>query len=86
MEQESAMQQVDNIYGKASKSIKDFAENTAIAYNMSTKEAYKYSQVYGNLIQSITDDEEENAQYTQDLLKASSVIALSWEYVRIKSS
>lgn len=75
MEQESAMQQVNNIYGKAADSIKDFAENTAIAYNMSTKEAYKYSQVYGNLIQSITDDEKENAQYTQDLLKASSVIA-----------
>lgn len=75
MEQESAMQQVNKIYGKASESIKNFAENTAISYNMSTKEAYKYSQVYGNLIQSITDNEEENAKYTQDLLKASSVIA-----------
>lgn len=77
MEQESAMQQVKNIYGEASKTIEDFAENTAIAYNMSIKEAYKYSQVYGNLIQSITDDEEKNAQYTQQLLKASSVIASS---------
>lgn len=75
IEQESAIQQIDNIYGKAADTIKEFAENTAIAYNMSTKEAYKYSQVYGNLIQSITGDEEENAQYTQDLLKASSVIA-----------
>lgn len=75
MEQESAMQQVDNIYGKAADTIKDFAENTAIAYNMSTKEAYKYAQVYGNLIQSITSDEEENALYTQQLLKASSVIS-----------
>ena len=75
MELESAMQQVDKIYGKASNSIKDFAENTAISYNMSTKEAYKYAQVYGNLIQSITNDEEQNALYTQQLLKASSVIA-----------
>lgn len=77
MEQESAMQQVKNIYGEASKTIENFAENTAVAYNMSTKEAYKYAQVYGNLIQSITDDEEENAQYTQQLLKASSIIASS---------
>ena len=77
MEQESAMQQVKNIYGEASKVIENFAENTAVAYNMSTKEAYKYAQVYGNLIQSITDDEEKNAQYTQQLLKASSVIASS---------
>lgn len=77
MEQESAMQQVENIYGKASDTIKDFAENTAISYNMSTKEAYKYSQVYGNLIQSITDDQTENAESTQKLLKASSVIASS---------
>ena len=76
-EQETAMQQVELIYGEASKGIKDFAENTAISYNMSTKEAYKYSQIYGNLIQSITDDEEENARYTQDLLKASAVIASS---------
>lgn len=73
--QEAAMQQVELIYGKAADSIKDFAENTAISYNMSTSEAYKYSQIYGNLIQSITDDEEENALYTQQLLKASSVIA-----------
>ena len=75
IELESAMQQVDKIYGKAADSIKDFAENTAISYNMSTKEAYKYAQVYGNLIQSITNDEEQNALYTQQLLKASSVIA-----------
>ena len=75
IEQESAMQQVDKIYGKAADSIKNFAENTATSYNMSTKEAYKYSQVYGNLIQSITSDEEENAKQTQELLKASSVIA-----------
>ena len=74
-EQEASMQQVELIYGEASNTIKDFAENTAITFNMSTKEAYKYSQVYGNLIQSITDDEEENALYTQQLLKASSVIA-----------
>lgn len=74
-EQEAAMQQVELIYGDASNTIKDFAENTAIAYNISTSDAYKYAQIYGNLIQSITDDEEENALYTQELLKASSVIA-----------
>lgn len=74
-QQEAAMQQVELIYGKAADSIKNFAENTAISYNMSTSDAYKYSQIYGNLIQSITDDEEENALYTQQLLKASSVIA-----------
>ncbi len=76
-EQEAAMQQVENIYGEASETIKSFAENTALSYNMSTKEAYKYSQVFGNLIQSITDDQNENAEYTQELLKASSVIASS---------
>lgn len=73
--QEAAMQQVELIYGDAADEIKNFAENTAISFNMSTSDAYKYSQIYGNLIQSITDDEEENALYTQQLLKASSVIA-----------
>ena len=73
--QEAAMQQVDKIYGDAADTIKNFAENTAISFNMSTSEAYKYAQIYGNLIQSITDDQAENAQYTQELLEASSVIA-----------
>lgn len=73
--QEAAMQQVENIYGEASNTIKNFAENTAISFNMSTSDAYKYAQIYGNLIQSITDDEEENALYTQQLLQASSIIA-----------
>lgn len=75
MEQEAAIQQVEKIYGEASKTIKDFANNTALSYNMSTKSAYKYSQIFGNLIQTITDDQAQNAQYTQELLKASSVIA-----------
>lgn len=73
--QEAAMQQVDKIYGDAADTIKNFAENTAISFNMSTSDAYKYAQIYGNLIQSITDDQAENAQYTQQLLEASSVIA-----------
>lgn len=75
IETETAMQQVYRIYGEAAESIKDFAENKALDYNMSASEAYKYSQIYGNLIQSITDDQTENAEQTQKLLKASSVIA-----------
>lgn len=75
IETETAMQQVDRIYGEAAESIKDFAENKALDYNMSASEAYKYSQIYGNLIQSITDDQAENAEQTQKLLQASSVIA-----------
>ena len=77
IENETAMQQVEKIYGKAADKIKDFAENEAIDYNMSVNEAYKYSQIYGNLIQSITDDQTENAEKTQELLQASSVIASS---------
>jgi hypothetical protein len=77
IENETAVQQVEKIYGKAADSIKDFAENKALDYNMSANEAYKYSQIYGNLIQSITDDQKENAEQTQKLLQASSVIASS---------
>lgn len=73
--QEAAMQQVEKIYGDAAGTIKNFAEKTAISFNMSTSDAYKYAQIYGNLIQSITDDQAENAQYTQQLLESSSVIA-----------
>lgn len=77
IENETAIQQVEKIYGKAAKSIREFAENKAIDYNMSANEAYKYSQIYGNLIQSITDNQTENAEKTQQLLQASSVIASS---------
>ncbi len=75
IETETAVQQVERIYGEAAESIKDFAENKALDYNMSASEAYKYSQIYGNLIQSITDNQAENATKTQELLQASSVIA-----------
>jgi len=75
IETETAMQQVERIYGQAAESIKEFAENKAIDYNMSASEAYKYSQIYGNLIQSITNDQTENANKTQELLQASAVIA-----------
>lgn len=75
IETETAVQQVERIYGEAAESIKDFAENKALDYNMSANEAYKYSQIYGNLIQSITDDQAENATKAQELLQASSVIA-----------
>lgn len=75
IESETAIQQVDKIYGEAADTIKDFAENTALSFNMSSADAYKYAQIYGNLIQTITDDQAENAKYTQDLLRASSVIA-----------
>lgn len=77
IENETAIQQVEKIYGKAANSIREFAENKAIDYNMSANEAYKYSQIYGNLIQSITDNQTENAEKTQQLLQASSVIASS---------
>lgn len=77
IDNETAVQQVEKIYGKAADSIKDFAENKALDYNMSANEAYKYSQIYGNLIQSITDDQTENAEKTQELLQASSLIASS---------
>lgn len=75
IETETAVQQVERIYGEAAESIKEFAESKALDYNMSASDAYKYSQIYGNLIQSITDDQQENAEQTQKLLQASSVIA-----------
>lgn len=75
IETETAVQQVERIYGDAAESIKEFAESKALDYNMSASDAYKYSQIYGNLIQSITDDQKDNAKQTQNLLQASSVIA-----------
>ncbi|GAF68183.1 unnamed protein product, partial [marine sediment metagenome] len=75
MEFEASTQQVDRIFGENSQTIKNWARSNAIAFNMSTNEAIKFSSVYGNLISNITESQAENAKLTQDLLKQSAVVA-----------
>jgi phage-related protein len=75
MEVESSVQQINRIMGANSQAFQKWAADQAIAFNMSKSEALKYGAVYGNLISGFAKNTGQAMQYTQDLLKASSVIA-----------
>jgi len=75
MEVEAAVQQLNRIMGASSTAFMEWANTQAIAFNMSRSEALKYGAVYGNLLTTITKDQATVTSYTQDLLKASAVVA-----------
>lgn len=74
---ESALNQVNRTLGGSSSIIKDFANNNALAFNMSEKAAMKYGAVYSNLLSSFISEQEDNAKLTESLLRQSAVVA-SW--------
>lgn len=77
MNVEAAIQQIKRIMGESSNQFLKWADTQAIAFNMSKGEALKYGSVYGNLISGFTKSTGETLKYTEDLLKASSIIASS---------
>jgi maleate cis-trans isomerase len=72
---EANLQQVNRIFGENANSMDEWAKNNASNFNMSRSEAIKYASIYGNLISNITQDTEENAKHTQELLKKSAIVA-----------
>lgn len=76
-EVEASQQQVNRIFGESVDIIDKFTKETANSYLMSTKSATKFASIYGNLISGIAKDQEENANLTEKVLKASAVIASS---------
>lgn len=77
MNVEAAIQQIKRIMGESSNQFLKWANTQAIAFNMSKGEALKYGSVYGNLVSGFTKSTGETLKYTEDLLKASSIIASS---------
>ena len=75
IEFENNMMQVSRIFGVSTDSIENFASSQAKAFGMSTAEAIKFSTIYGNLLSSVADSQEENSRLTQRLLKQSAVVA-----------
>lgn len=75
IEVEAAMNQVKRTMGESSQVFLKWAENNAIAFNMSRGEATKYGAVYSNLLGSFISDTENLTGYTTELLKASSIVA-----------
>lgn len=74
---EASVQQIERQMGDSSKAFKDWANESASAFGMGRSEAIRYGAVYSNLLSSFTSSSEQTAQYTQDLLEASAVIASS---------
>jgi predicted small secreted protein len=75
MEYEANLQQVNRIFGENANVMEQWANDTAINFNMARNDAVKYASVYGNLISNISKDTKENAELTQELLKKSAVVA-----------
>lgn len=72
---EASIQQISRIMGTNSNEFLKWANTQAIAYNMSKSEALKYGAVYGNLISGFAKDTGQTLSYTEDLLKASAIVA-----------
>lgn len=74
---EASMQQIDRTMGSSAQTFKMWAKDNASAFGMARAEAAKYGAVYSNLISGFAKDSATTTKYTQDLLKASAIIASS---------
>lgn len=75
IEFEASFQQIGRIMGESAGEFTKWASSQSSALAMSKGELIKYSAVYGNLISGFSSSTAETMKYTEDLLKASSVIA-----------
>lgn len=75
MNVEAAIQQIKRIMGESSNQFLKWADTQAIAFNMSKGQAVKYGSIFGNLVSGFSSSTAEITKNTEDLLKASSVIA-----------
>lgn len=71
---QSATQTLEFTLGEAKNIVDDFVEHNAQAIGMAEQEAYKFANIYSNLLTTITNDQKVNATYTNKLMQASAVI------------
>ena len=71
---ESATQTLEYTLGDAKSIVDDFIEHNAQSLGMGEQDAYKFANIYSNLLTTITDDQTTNAEYTNKLMQASAVI------------
>lgn len=71
---ESAVQTLEYTLGDAKTIVEDFVNSNATSLGMAEQDAYKFANVYSNLITTMTEDQKTNAEMTNRLLQASSVI------------
>lgn len=71
---ESATQTLEYTLGEAKSIVDDFVQNNAQAIGMAEQDAYKFANIYSNLLTTMTSNQTTNAEYTNKLMQASAVI------------
>lgn len=72
---ESSVQQINRLMGESSQAFMRWGKQNALAFNMSQSEFAQYGATYSNLLSSFISSTSGVANYTTELLKASSIIA-----------
>lgn len=75
MSVESAMDNISRNMGSASKSYELFANTQSKALGMARKDAYGYGSTFSNLLGSFQEDTKQTADSTEELMKATAIIA-----------
>lgn len=75
LEVQASMNQIQRLMGESSQAFLKWAENNALAFNMSKAEAIKYGATYGNILAGFIKNQDKLAGYTAKLLETSSIIA-----------
>lgn len=75
MQFEASVVQLNRTMGASAGMFREWAKENASAFGMSQLEIVKYGAVYSNLLSAFTSGTAETTQKTQDLLKASAIVA-----------
>lgn len=75
MQFEAAIAQLNRTMGSSAGAFREWAKDNASAFGMSQLEITKYGAVYSNLLSAFSSGTAETTQKTQDLLKASAIVA-----------
>lgn len=75
MSVESSIENINRTMQGSAKAFGDWVKSQSQAYGMSILEGYKYGSTYSNLISSFQSNTKEIANSTQELMKATSIIA-----------
>lgn len=71
---EAATQTLEYTLGDAKEIVDDFVQSNSQAIGMAEQDAYKFANIYSNLLTTMTTDQQTNAEYTNKLMQASAVI------------
>ena len=75
MSVETSIENINRTMQGSAKAFGDWVKTQSQAYGMSIQEGYKYGSTYSNLISSFQSNTKEIANSTQELMKATSIIA-----------